>query len=218
MIKNCPKCHTEFDDFSKWGAKKFCSRKCANSRVQTPEANEKRSKKLSGRSLSDEHIQKISGANNPKWKGGGKQDKHCVHCDKLFTTRSNKQKFCSQDCWKESEELIRSDWHNYRLACQFKFNVYDYPDYFDLGLLEEHGWYSAANRGNNLTGISRDHMISVKEGFRNDIDPAIISHPANCELMLQNDNSSKKTQSSITLSELLDRIENFDLLAERQMH
>jgi hypothetical protein len=40
MIINCPKCNTEFDNYSKWGAKKFCSRKCSNSRTFSDETNE----------------------------------------------------------------------------------------------------------------------------------------------------------------------------------
>ena len=37
----CPKCGKEFDDYSKWGPKKFCSRQCANSRVRTDEIKNK---------------------------------------------------------------------------------------------------------------------------------------------------------------------------------
>ena len=42
MIINCPKCNTEFDNYSKWGAKKFCSRKCSNSRVFSEDSIEKK--------------------------------------------------------------------------------------------------------------------------------------------------------------------------------
>jgi hypothetical protein len=45
-LKICFKCNTEFDDYSKWGPKKYCSRKCANSRPQTKEIRESKSKKL----------------------------------------------------------------------------------------------------------------------------------------------------------------------------
>jgi hypothetical protein len=96
---------------------------------------------------------------------------------------------------------------HYRARCSFTFNVYDYPEEFDLSLLETFGWYKAANRGNNLNGISRDHMFSVKEGFERGIDPLILSHPANCCLLRHNDNVSKNKKSSITLEELMHRIE-----------
>ena len=45
-LKLCPKCSIEFDDYSKYSPKKFCSRKCANSREQTKEIRESKSKKL----------------------------------------------------------------------------------------------------------------------------------------------------------------------------
>jgi hypothetical protein len=31
-IKKCPRCQKDFDDYSQWGAKKFCSKSCASSR------------------------------------------------------------------------------------------------------------------------------------------------------------------------------------------
>ena len=42
----CPKCNTEFDNYSKWGAKKYCSRSCANSREQTASMRESKRLKL----------------------------------------------------------------------------------------------------------------------------------------------------------------------------
>jgi hypothetical protein len=95
---------------------------------------------------------------------------------------------------------------HYRVACNFDFNVYSYPNKFDLELIKQHGWYSASNRGNNLNGVSRDHMFSVKDGFINKISPEIIKHPANCKIMLHKDNNIKKTNSSISVDELLERI------------
>jgi hypothetical protein len=98
----------------------------------------------------------------------------------------------------------------YRQLCEFKFSLNDYPDKFDFGLIEEYGWYKAKNRGDNSNGVSRDHMYSVSEGFENNIDPYYISHPANCRLMRQNENSSKKNKCSITLEELKNRVNNWD--------
>ena len=40
-MKNCPKCGKNFDEHSKWGEKKFCSRFCANSRTFSKESREK---------------------------------------------------------------------------------------------------------------------------------------------------------------------------------
>ena len=41
MIVNCPKCGTEFDNKSKWGTRKFCSRSCANSRERPDSVKQK---------------------------------------------------------------------------------------------------------------------------------------------------------------------------------
>jgi 5-methylcytosine-specific restriction endonuclease McrA len=62
-IKLCPKCNKEFDDYSKWGTKKFCSRSCANSREQTAESKEKKKIKLS-------------------------VSCRCVYCDQEFNSKS----------------------------------------------------------------------------------------------------------------------------------
>ncbi|RLD65611.1 MAG: hypothetical protein DRI95_08310 [Bacteroidetes bacterium] len=98
----------------------------------------------------------------------------------------------------------------YSHKCQFKFNLSDYPDEFNFNLINEHGWYKAKNSGNNLNGVSRDHMISIKFGFENKINSNIIAHPANCELMRHNDNVSKHKKCSITLNGLLRKINEWD--------
>jgi Rad3-related DNA helicase len=46
MEKNCPKCGTIFDAYSKWGEKKYCSRKCANSRSWSEDDKKKKSKSV----------------------------------------------------------------------------------------------------------------------------------------------------------------------------
>lgn len=99
----------------------------------------------------------------------------------------------------------------YRHDCAFTFALSDFPDEFDFSFIEKYGWYKAANHGNNLNGVSRDHMYSVKDGFINNVDPKIISHPANCKLVLQRYNSSKCSKSSITLEQLMDRIQKWDI-------
>ena len=98
----------------------------------------------------------------------------------------------------------------YRLDSAFKFNVFHYPAEFDIAMITELGWYSAKNRGNNAEGVSRDHILSVRFGFDNDIDPQVVAHPANCRLMKQRDNASKSLKSSLTLDELEERIKEWD--------
>jgi hypothetical protein len=62
---------------------------------------------------------------------------------------------------------------------------------------------SPTNKNNNLGGVSRDHMFSVREGFEMGIDTKIISHPANCRLMVHTENISKNKKSILTIEELL---------------
>lgn len=99
----------------------------------------------------------------------------------------------------------------YRMACQFDFNVYDFPFEFELNLIEEYGWYSPAHFKNNLLGVSRDHMISISFGYKNNISPLILKHPANCKLLLQKDNASKRERCSINYNDLVKRIEQWDI-------
>ena len=82
---------------------------------------------------------------------------------------------------------------------QILFSLDAYPEEFDFSLIEKYGWYKAKNNGDNPNGVSRDHMFSVKDGFLNKIDPKIISHPANCRLVLQRENAKKRNKSCITL-------------------
>lgn len=212
-MKDCPKCGTPHN---KSGI--FCSRKCANSRGPRTENFKKAvSKKLTGRSLSKETIQKISGDNHHKRKGRNLpklENKECLHCNKHFMPKLYTSNYCSKECYNEHFKLLRNEWEQYCIDCKFKFNVYDYPNQFDLKMIEQYGWYSASNRGNNINGVSRDHMFSVKQGFRKGIPPEIISHPANCQLLRHSENSSKKTKCSITIDELYMRIKNFVSLAE----
>lgn len=98
----------------------------------------------------------------------------------------------------------------YRSQCQFKFSSTLYP--YLLGhelLLSKRGWYHPQK---NPYGVTRDHMISIDYGYRhNRIDPYLISHPANCMFMLHVENSiTKRAKCSITLEELIDRVEWFN--------
>lgn len=178
----------------------YCSYKCSNSRG--PWSDEHKAM------LSKKHLERI-----PE-----KPIKHCLYCNTQLDIKTYK-KYCSDQC-KQSKhkERIRnlykinnlSDRQIYRKECQFKFALNDFPNEFDFTLVEQFGWYKAKNRGNNLTGVSRDHMVSVNYGFKNNISPDIISHPANCCLMRHDLNMIKRTDCSISLDELLKRIKDWD--------
>jgi hypothetical protein len=101
---------------------------------------------------------------------------------------------------------------DYSYQCRFTFGISKYSSWFNYSseLISEYGWYAAKNRGDNLNGCSRDHLYSVYDGFKNKIDPKIISHPANCEIKPHKENQHKHSKSSITIEQLLERISYFE--------
>jgi len=100
----------------------------------------------------------------------------------------------------------QSAYKKYKIECQFRFVIKNYPNEFDFALVQKHGWYSPKNHGDTPNGVSRDHIMSVKWGFDNGIDPKYIRHPANCQLLIHNDNVRKGKKESITLDILLENI------------
>jgi hypothetical protein len=190
LTRECKKCNNIFSVEYKEGvnppSNKFCSRRCANSRG--PRSDEFKNKiRLK--------LQKVS---NTK----------CQHCSISISNKRNK--FCSKECIREYKKINWDDYKRYRNECAFKFSLNHYPDEFNFDLIEKYGWYLPKNRGDNLNGVSRDHMISVKYGYENNIDPKIISHPANCMLLRHNDNVSKHKKCSLTIEQLLEKIQIWD--------
>lgn len=182
----------------------FCSQACSLLYLvenRKPETNIKISKKLKGRRIGG--IIKTFEIRN------------CECCKIEFQIEPYKRKrFCSLSCSirfrnKKFNDL-KHEKLNYRSKCSFKFALNEYPNEFDFSLIEKHGWYKAKNNGDNLGGISRDHMYSISDGFKNNIDPNILSHPANCELKIHSKNISKGYKSSITLENLMIRISNWN--------
>jgi hypothetical protein len=209
FVVSCFKCNTSLhvlEREKKFPAKEkyFCSRSCANSHVVTEEHKKKTSESLTG--LPYEPVTEVV--------------KTCI-CGKEFeTTNKQTRKYCSASCAtkycpthvekrKQAREK-RPALINYRKDCAFKFNLADYPVEFDFKLIEQYGWYSAKNRGNNLTGVSRDHLVSVRYGFDNNIPSEHLAHPANCALLRHGENVSKGIKNSITYEQLLKRIAEWD--------
>jgi len=73
----------------------------------------------------------------------------------------------------------------------------------DLTILENY------DRRNKLD-YHLDHMYSIFEGFRNNVDTYIIGHIENLRMLPYKENLSKFNKCSITLDELLLRIEDID--------
>lgn len=103
--------------------------------------------------------------------------------------------------FRQTDNLKIQYWND----CRFKFNVYDYPELFDISLLQELGWYHPVT---NTTGVSRDHRISISYGWKHKIDASYISHPYNCRLVTHKENNRKKISCDIDVRTLIENIEN----------
>ena len=138
----------------------------------------------------------------------------CKNCQKIFKSKYNSV-FCSRSCAgyynnTPSTTQYMNDYKKYRNQAEFKFNLMDYPDYFEFDLLIKFRMYDSIK---NPNGISRDHIFSIKDGFDQQINPLIIAHPANCQLMRQNGingNGSKGSKSNISIVDLLENIDHFN--------
>lgn len=139
-----------------------------------------------------------------------KNPNKCWNCNEILPFQKKHHKYCNWNCKKEYYSKISDDFQKYYQLSKFDFNLRDFEKEFDFSLVEKHGWYKAKNNGDNVNGVSRDHKFSVKEGFRRLINPLLLSHPANCELVINRHNQSKCDKCSINLEELMDDIEKFD--------
>ena len=138
-----------------------------------------------------------------------RESKICKNCNNEY--RGKNKFFCSSPCKEKYTRKNMDKYTIYKSDSQFRFSLNNYPDEFDFELIERYGWYSPKNSKNpNLNGVSRDHMLSINDGFLNAIDSKIISHPANCVLMRHPDNISKNKKSSISLADLEKKILEFD--------
>lgn len=186
-------------------SKIFCSQSCAATYNNKKRKGEKREFSTIGIQNIIESIKKRTNKNidiekylnNPNY---------CKECNEQLKFKYRKRTFCSIECKRKYDSKNVTEYQKYYRACSFDFNLSDYPTEFDFDLVKKYGWYSAKNHGNNLDGVSRDHMISIKFGYENKIDPTIIKHPANCQLLIHNNNSTKNTKCSLTLNELQNRI------------
>jgi hypothetical protein len=213
--KYCANCSSIIEYNKRLDNDKFCNHACSASFNNKNRKGMKYSLSEEGRLslvesawrnlLSEESIKKSVQNQNIKYNRNTSK-RNCIECGGL----TRKKKYCSKDCMVIYLRKNMDEYQKYRLDTNFNFNLSDYKDEFNFSLIEKYGWYSPSNKGNNLGGVSRDHMLSVREGFEMKIDPKIISHPANCKLMIHTDNISKNKNSIISLEELLERIRIFE--------
>lgn len=129
--------------------------------------------------------------------------KKCTHCNSVFCSR-HKRKYCSS-CSPLYDKT-------YRQRFKFTFNVYKYPDLFDLDYITSIGWYSRGGTAGvwNPDGLSRDHKVSVTDAIKNNYDPFYISHPINCEIMPWVVNNKKKGKSSLLYEDLIILVDKYE--------
>lgn len=205
-MHECPGCGKVIGD-----AKKYCSQSCSTKHTnklrgpRTPETRQKISSAIAKfNAINAKPTNDIVGVFSKLY--------HCTcaHCGVLTISRMVK-KYCTT-----CSPIYGAEPRN---RFKFTFNVYNYPDLFDLDLLSRVGFYAPKGKSGkwNPNGLSRDHRVSVNEALRNNYDPFYITHPVNCELMPHKQNNSKKSKSSITYEELksmVDMYENTVLRAE----
>lgn len=130
--------------------------------------------------------------------------KQCIICNSWFRA-IGVQKFCSETC-KHMDEPRR-----YRRLCKFNLSPILHPELYNQKLIVKHGWYNPVNRPGrtNLTGVCWDHLFRIEDGFKQNVPPSIINHPANAELVPWPHNYARR-KSLITLEQLYERIKLWD--------
>ncbi len=99
----------------------------------------------------------------------------------------------------------KTEFQKYEIKCQFTFNLNKYPEEFDLNKIK-----NMFHPIKNKIGYTRDHLLSIYDGFNLKINPKIIKHPANCNLILHSENSRKNKNSDIIEEELDLRIKKWE--------
>lgn len=188
----------------------FCSRSCSakTNNVLRPPLSDATKQKISATSRKNNKTIKSFKSMKRRWEESISGPYTRVF---LCTCSYTGLKFYATSKLKVHPKEYKSILH-YRYLCKFSFGLSKFPNWFDLSIIQELGMYKASNRGNNLSGASRDHMFSISDAYRLKIDPSLIKHPANCRLIPHTDNQHKNTKSCITLNELHQRIQEFESL------
>ncbi len=192
---------------------KYCNGSCSSSHTNIGRVHSDETRyKLSKAAINNNSISYLDkdGEKLRKRKKYYKSPKKCKHCISVIEYSKRDYIFCDKECKNKYNREKLTEYKRYKLDCKFDFNLANYIDEFNFKLVEKYGWYKAKNNGDNLNGVSRDHMYSVYEGFKNDINSRLISHPGNCELMKHEFNFKKFTGCSITIKELKQKIKKWE--------
>lgn len=135
--------------------KKFCNSSCAASfnnkkRILSSDTKLKISEKLLGKKQSIEHVLKISGDKNGRWKTGkyvkNNELKFCAKCGCEFNpkilnnNKISRSKYCSDECRNKDSSDIMIDKSNSGLLKGWTTrNVISYPEKFFMTVLNNNG-------------------------------------------------------------------------------
>lgn len=191
----CAYCHSSFEYQNR--NKRFCNNSCAasfNNNNRSPEIHRKQSASLL------KTLDRLNRTIRSQYPYTKVTFAECKSCTKIFRRAVGKL-YCSELCKLHAGVKI------YRRACKFSMSKTQYPQLFNSDLLNTHGWYRASNhpKGYNPHGATWDHLFRIEDGFKLGVDPAIMRHPANAEMISWKENFERKT-SKITYQELLNRI------------
>ena len=213
----CLMCNKQAQKYSQYASGRFCSKTCGT-KFSSASGNDKTKQAMCLRCDKEITIHLRCSIKSA----------YCTNCTrrmikeraarqyrrKRILKYNHKCKFCGKNLENIHRQICdecKIKYYNcYRLECNFEFDVYKYPKEFDLNLIKNFGWYKASNRGNNLDGVVKDHVFSINDGFKLNINPDVIKHPANCNLTTQPQNNKKSFHSHITLLELFDKIKLFE--------
>jgi hypothetical protein len=126
----------------------------------------------------------------------------CKHCGALFNHR-RRQKYCNV-C-----SPLYIDGRNKYL---FTFNVFNYPQLFNLDEITRIGFYqrNQKDKATNVNRLTRDHRVTINTAIRHNYDSYYITHPLNCAILPWIENNRKNTTSSITYEQLVEMVDAYD--------
>jgi len=156
---------------------------------------------------------------------------YCKNCgEEIITTFKKNKTFCCKSCAAlfnnkirpqtsrdkqrntllatlKSPPLHKTTYSVYRKLCEFRIPPSKYEIIPNYDLYLKYGFYNPKSK---KTGVCLDHIFSIRDGYELKINPLIISHPVNCQFLMNTDNSRKGKQSDITLQELIKRVSLYD--------